>query len=185
MAESANPTNEEFYDALRFNVPRISVPQGEILRRLEQNMPAKIAYLNDLLGYPEGKGIAVPKSYEPAPSPGMLDGCLNGIFCSVTVATSPNGARQFKTVAQVVVFSVDRQIEHPTQVQDALDRAGVAIGILQKWVNGCVDDKGRKVWRELSPAGHQLTLPQPYNQNYSGSTALFTMVMDESCNCWT
>lgn len=185
MPGTANPTNEQFYDQLRLNVPRISVPQNEVLRRLEQNMPEKIAYINDLLGHPAGKGIPLPNSYLRAPSTELTDDYLNSMLCTVAVSQSPNGPRQMKTIAQVVVYSVDRKIEHPTQVEDAFDRAGIAIGILGYFLDGCVDAQGRKVWRVLEPTGHQLVLPQPYSSTYSGSTAYFTMVMDETCNCWS
>lgn len=185
MAQTSNPTTTSFYDSLRYNVGRISVVQGEVVRRLEENMPVMIEYLNDLLGHPAGKGIPLPKSYLRAPSTVLTDDYLNSMLVTVASSSSVNGAQQFKTSVQVVVYSIDRKIEHGTQVADALDRAGIAIGILNTFVDGCVDDQGRKVWRVIEMTGHQLVLPQPYDAIYCGSTAYFTVTMDQTCNCWS
>lgn len=184
MAETPNPTNDEFYAALTQNVGRESAAQKEIVRRLELNMPDKITYLNGVLGYASGKGIPTPDSYGPAPSSALSDAYLNSILVSVAVSTSTNGVRTFKQSAQVVVYSVDRRIEHPTQVESYLDRAAVVTGILMCVMNDCIDAQGRLVWRILAPTGRSLTLPQGWGDGYSGSTAYFTLVQDQACNCW-
>lgn len=183
MSETANPTNEEFYASLQLVDGRASAAQAEIVRRLEANMPGKIAYLNGIL-YPGKRGIPVPAGYHVAPAV-LTEDYLNTILVSVVVSTLDQGAGSFRNESTVYVYSVDERIETPQQVQDTFDRCGVVRGILYHFLTGCIDAAGRSLWRQLKPTGHALALPPQWGQaGYVGTMSQFLMVQSPDNNNW-
>lgn len=173
MAETLNPTDEQFYEALPLVDNRLSIALNEILRRLRDNMPAKIDYINTQLGHPSGKGIKEPNGYYLAP--GILtDTYINTILVGAATSTVAGSPKTFKNETQIVVYSIGRKIEVMEQVDDAFDRSGVIRGILYHFLTGCEDADGRQCWQLLEPSGLSM-LPEAY-ANYAGVACYYRMV---------
>lgn len=183
MAETLFPTDDEFFEYLPLVDSRVSVAFNEIVRRLKIDMPLKIAALNTRLGYPSGKGIKppAPDAYYPAPAV-LTDKYLNSVLVGVAVSNQAHSPGVIRTEAQVVVYVIDRRIEHENQVTDAWDKAGVVKGCLYAYLTGCEDADGHQCWTLLEPTG-TTALPESYGE-YSGVACYYRMVQDPTVDNW-
>jgi hypothetical protein len=144
-------------------------------------LPGVIGYANTQLGYGVGHGIAHPAGYYVAPQT-LTDDYLNSVIVSAKVATQAMSPGTFKNEAQIVVYSINERIEVREQIEDAFDRSGLVRGILYRYLTGCIDPQGRRVWRLLEPTGVSM-LPEAW-EGYSGVACSYRMVQSPDDNAW-
>lgn len=179
MARSPDPTNEEFYDELSLADQRVMVSLLEIIARLRANLPEKIDYINGLLG----TRIEKPAGYKLAPAR-LTDAYLNNVAVGLAYAANAWAPAVFQNQAQLVIYIIDSKVTQDIQVQEAFDRAGIVRGIMYHFLQGCVDDSNRQVWRLLEP-GNVTFLPDGYGDGFSGVACHYKMTMSPNINNWT
>lgn len=185
MAETANPSDQEFLDGLQFVDNDTSIVLNEIVRRLQINLPGKIALLNTTLGYASGYGIPIPSKDEIRLAPSVVDdNDINSVLVGASVQTAPTSPRVFKNTIQVVVYSIDADIRTSYQASLVWQRAAAIRGVLYHFTTGSVDANGRKCWNILKPRGVML-LGQDFTAKYFGSQCLFDVELQPEGNNWT
>ncbi len=182
MAQTPNPTLEQYWSMAALVDGRVSVALRELARRLEDNLPGLIGYANGELGYSGENEIRQPAFYKSAPV-GLEDGPLNGILIGATTETEFQGSGQFRNIYQVSVLSIDERIETQEQYHRAWDRLGLIRVALFPFTGGCVDDVGRVCWRSLVP--QQGGVEEESWQEYGGLYAHYSMVCEPSQNIWS
>jgi hypothetical protein len=185
MPETPNPTREEFLDYLPLVSGRPSVGLKEIVRRLQANLPARLADLNDELGYPAGKGIPVPKGYGLAPAK-LGDKHRNMILVGLSQGGAGNIAAfspgTFKGELAVAVYSINQAWREDEQQADDYDRAGAIMGALYPFLTGCLDASERLCWKLLEPKDIG-ALPEAWKE-FSGVTVHYRMVLPPNMDNW-
>lgn len=181
MPETVNPSNADFYAAIRLVDGRESIVLDELVRRLQLNLNDKIAYLNTTLNLTGSRAIPKPKGYHVAPAV-LTDEYINTVLVSVAVNTESHSPGVFRNELQAVVYSIDRRIEKETQIGVAWDRSGAIRGVLYHFLLGCVDASNRQCWRLLEPTGKTM-LPEPYSE-YAGVACYYRVVLDPTFNNW-
>lgn len=176
MAETGNPTDQEFLDGLQFVDQDATLVFDEIVRRLQLNLPAKIAALNTKLGYTAGYGIPIPAIDDIKLAPAVYDdGNINSILVGASLQSAGTSPRVFKNMVQVTVFSIDADIRTSYQAKLVWQRARAIRGVLYHYVTGCTDDQNRKCWNILKPTGVML-LGNDATAKYFGSQCTFEAV---------
>ena len=183
MAETPNPTMEQYWAMAALVDGRVSVALREIQRRLETNLPGLIDKANDELGYttPDVQ-IRKPDFYSGAPT-GLEDHRLNGILVGAAVNTEFEGSGQFKNLYQVSIMSIDERIETQEQYHRAWDRLGLIRVALFPFTGGCVDADNRVCWRSLVPTQGGVEFESW--EEYGGLYAHYSMVCEPSQNIWS
>lgn len=182
MAQTANPTMEQYWAMAGKVDGRVSVALREIQRRLETNLPGLIDKANTELGYTNENVIRKPEFYSGAPT-GLEDHRLNGILVGAAVNTEFEGSGQFKNIYQVSIMSVDERIDTQEQYWRAWDRLGLIRVALFPFTGGCVDDKDRVAWRSLVPTQGGVEFESW--EEYGGLYAHYSMVCEPSQNIWS
>lgn len=183
MAGTPKWTPAEVWGNLQDVDHRPFAAYNEIIRRLKDELPAAIDYANEQLGFAGKKGIVKPKEngYRVAPAV-LTEDYINTIIVSGATSTEVQHPGDFKSVTQVVIYSIDAREEVKEQFEDTLSRAGLIRGILLRYLTGCIDPDGRPVWRVLEPTG-VTALPDRF-AGYSGAALYYTMVQPPNENNW-
>lgn len=185
MAETTNPTDQEFLDGLQFVDNDATLIYNEVVRRLRLNLPAKIAAMNTKLGYVSGYGIPIPDVDDIKLAPAVYDdNSINSVLVGGSVKTVSTAPRVFKNIVQVVVFSIDADIRTSYQASLVWQRAAAIRGVLYHFLTGCVDDQNRKCWNLMKPQGVML-LGNDATAKYFGSQCIYETVLQPEGNNWT
>lgn len=179
MTPTSFPSADDLLDIAPLVNGRVGLAQNELVRRLRVALPPLITAFNAREGRAGNRALEVPKAKDFQAAPGAItDDHIGKILVACHVTTSDNGPGAFKNSVQVVVFSVDERIQGGEQVTTLWERAELARLALFPYLNGCVDEAGRRVWRQLIPTGYAL-LPGDWHE-YSGTRCTFNMVQPPS-----
>lgn len=183
MAETLFPDNDDFFEFLPLVDTRVSVAINEIIRRLKYDLPRKIDAMNTRLNYPNGKGIRKPAAdaYYPAPAV-LVDKHINSVVVGASVDSVAHSPGIMRNEPTIMIAVIDNRIEHPDQVTDTWDRAGIVKGCLYPYLHGCEDNQGRQCWTLLEPQSATV-LPESYN-NFSGISLYYRLIQDPTVDNW-
>jgi len=181
MAETANQTAVQDFEALPLVDSRLGIALEEILRRLEQKLPPLIDYVNEALSLTGSRKIKTPAGYSIAPAK-MSNHYINHICVGFSTDTSAQAPGIFKNEHTVIIYSIGERVEISEQIVQTLDRGGLIRGALLQFLTGCVDDQERLCWRLLEPQGVTF-LPEAWNE-YSGVSCLYKLVQPASSDNW-
>lgn len=162
MGETVNPTDLEFWDAL-LNVDNDPyAAQAEVLRRLQINLPMAIDKTNAQNGWSGSDAIIKPAKYHIAPAD-FNDDVINTVSVGLSVQDVAFAPQLFKTVASIVVYSVEgKRLETASNVRAMWGRARAIRGVLHYFLTGCRNAEDVLCWRLLTPDGVSLLQSDVY-----------------------
>jgi hypothetical protein len=169
-------TVSEIFENLPFVAGRLRLVQDELVRRLQNRLPAAIAELNERNGWTDlaAKAIPVPALIGLAPTV-LTDEYLNSVLVGVSLQSSAHGVGAFRNEVQVEVFSIDSRLVTPQQIRVQWERAELIRGVLFPFLTGCVNPDGKRCWRQLEPTSIEM-LPDDWGANFSGSVCRFVAI---------
>lgn len=176
-----DPTDAEVEAGMRLVHPGLWAAWDELLRRLRVNLPRQIARKNAEHGFAQGRGIQVPKGFYRAPAIPDTK-YLNTICVRLKSDHRPRAARTFETISHVEIFSIEDVARISEQVKTEEMRVALIYGVLHKYLAGCFNPQGQRVWNELIP-GEVVDLPESPSewQKYSGFVAGFDLIQRSDC----
>lgn len=180
-----DPTDEEVDAGIRLAHPGLWAAWDELLRRLRVNLPAQIARKNAEYDFDPEHGIQVPRGYYRAPAT-PTSVYSNTICVRLRAGHRARAARTFETISQVEIFSIEDSVRISEQVRTEEMRVALIYGVLHKYLAGCFNLQGQRVWNELLP-GDVTDLPDEPSewQKYSGFVAGFTLIQRPDCGPFT
>lgn len=183
ITETPAPTIAQLRSARISQVGCGTAIMYEARRRLRQSLPSWIEELNAENNW-DGRhsGLAAVKEEDIRLLPAFFDdNCKNTVLIAFSDdgTTLANGVLQ--QLGELVIFSVEDVFYNDEQVLRSRDRVEAAATVLGHYLNGSVNDKGVKVWKQMqyTGSGH---LPPEIANGFAGAMARFQTIQTPYAN---